>query len=101
MASPKPPLEVLDPEHSQLVAMTLRACQLAKSAVANAADGLAKRSAAPFRAVADAERELDRLDRELDERVTFAVSRVPPENGTHRQFSDAHVNALSLCVPFT
>jgi len=79
VASPKPPLEVLDPEHTQLVAMTLRACQLAKAAVANAADGLAKRSAIPFRAVADAERELDRLDRELDERITFAVSRVSPE----------------------
>jgi len=79
VASPKQNHEIQDSEHTQLVAMTLRACQLAKSAVANAADGLAKRSAAPFRAVADAERELDRLDRELDERVTFAVSRVPPE----------------------
>ena len=59
--------------------MTLRACQLAKAAVANAADGLARRSAAPFRAVADAERELDRLDRELDERITLAVSQVPAE----------------------
>ncbi len=79
MASPKQNHSLPEAEHSQLVAMTLRACQLAKSAVANAADGLAKRSAAPFRAVADAERELDRLDRELDERITFAVNQVEPE----------------------
>ena len=79
MASPKQIHPLTETEHSQLVAMTLRACQLAKSAVANAADGLAKRSAAPFHAVAEAERELDRLDRELDERITFAVSQVEPE----------------------
>lgn len=79
MASPKQNHQVVDSEHAELVAMTLRACQLAKAAVANAADGLAKKNAAPFRAVADAERELDRLDRELDERITFAVSRVPAE----------------------
>ncbi len=77
MATPKQ--QIVDSEHSELVALTLRACQLAKSAVANAADGLAKKTATPFRAVSDAERELDRLDRELDERITLAVSRVPPE----------------------
>ena len=77
MASSKQ--HIVDSEHSELVALTLRACQLAKSAVANAADGLAKKTATPFRAVSDAERELDRLDRELDERITLAVSRVPPE----------------------
>ncbi len=79
MASPKQNHLLSDTEHSQLVALTLRACQLAKSAVANAADGLAKRSTAPFRAVADAERELDRLDRELDERITLAVNQVEPK----------------------
>ncbi len=79
MATPKQTHPLPDSEHSQLVALTLRACQLAKSAVANAADGLAKRSAAPFRAVAEAERELDRLDRELDERITLAVNQAEPE----------------------
>ncbi len=79
MASPMQNHEIIDSEHAELVAMTFRACQLAKSAVANAADGLAKRSAEPFRAVADVERELDRLDRELDERITSTVSRVPAE----------------------
>lgn len=79
MASPKQNIQIAEAEHSHLVAITLRACQLAKSAVANAADGLAKRAVAPFRAVADAERELDRLDRELDERITFAVTQAPPE----------------------
>ncbi len=79
MATVKQTHQLPDSEHAQLVAMTLRACQLAKSAVAHAADGLAKHSAAPFRAVADAECELDRLDREFDERVFRAISRVPAE----------------------
>lgn len=80
MATPKQGASLLRTEHSELVAMTLRACQLAKAAVANAADGLAKRTATPFRAVAEAERELDRLDRELDERITMAVSQLPAEH---------------------
>ena len=79
MASPRQNHPIADTEHAELVAMTLRACQLAKAAVANAADGLAKTGTASFRAVADAERELDRLDRELDERITIAVSQVASE----------------------
>jgi phosphate transport system protein len=74
VASPKP--HTVDTNLSEIVGMTRRACQLAQSAVSNAAAGLAKRSAAPFRAVADAERELDRIDREIDERVTSYVTRV-------------------------
>ncbi len=90
MASARQNPEILDSEHGRLLAMTLRACQLAKSAVAHAADGLAKRSAAPFSAVADAERELDRLDREFDERISCAISRVPPEQ----------VRELLACMKF-
>ncbi len=79
MASPKQQPEILDPEHSQLVALTLHACQVTKSAVTSAAASLAKRSQASFRAVTEAECELDKLDHEFDERVTFVISRVSAE----------------------
>jgi phosphate transport system protein len=79
-AVPKP-LDDLAPLHNELVTMTLRACLLAKTAVAKAADGLGSRSSGAFRDVADCEIELDRLDREIDERVTFAVSQMPAEKG--------------------
>ncbi|MFZ3210487.1 MAG: PhoU domain-containing protein [Terriglobales bacterium] len=62
-------------EQEQIVALTLKAIQLAKSAVAHAIDGLAQKSSAPFLAVNQCEQELDRLDREVDDRVTNAVIR--------------------------
>ncbi len=63
-------------EHAQIVALTLKAIQLAKSAVAHALDGLGQRSSAPFEAVNKCEQELDRLDREVDERVAHLIIRV-------------------------
>jgi phosphate transport system protein len=62
-------------EHEHIVTLTLKAIQLAKSAVAHAIDGLAQKSSAPFMAVNKCEQELDRLDREVDQRVTHAVIR--------------------------
>ncbi len=90
MASPK---QHFGPEtnSTEIMAMTRRACQLAQSAVNNAAAGLAKRSATPFRAVADAERELDRIDREIDERVTSTITGV----------AQNHARELLACMKFT
>jgi len=69
-------------EQEQIVGLTLQAIQLAKSAVAHAIDGLAQKSSAPFMAVNKCEQELDRLDREVDDRVTHAVIRATaPEAG--------------------
>jgi phosphate transport system protein len=62
-------------DQERTLALTLHALQLAKSAVAHAIDGLAQKSSAPFLAVNKCEQELDRLDREVDERVTHAVTR--------------------------
>jgi phosphate transport system protein len=62
-------------EQAQIVALTLKAVELAKSAVGHAIDGLAQNSALPFMEVNKCEQELDRLDREVDERVTHAVIR--------------------------
>lgn len=71
------PQLVADPgsEQAQMAALTLKAIHLAKSAVAHAIDGLAQKSSAPFLAVNQCEQELDRLDREVDDRVTHAVIR--------------------------
>jgi phosphate transport system protein len=60
-------------EHAYLVGLTLRACQVAKSAAANAADALGANSPALFTAIDEGEKELDALDRELDQRVCAAI----------------------------
>ena len=77
-------------EHHALVEMTLRACELAKQAVASAADAFASGSEAPFIAVTECEKELDRLDYEMDQRVTAAVSQAEPEQ----------VRELLTCMKF-
>ena len=46
-------------EHSYLVQLTLRACEVARTAVSNAADGIASNSPSLFLAVDDCEKELD------------------------------------------
>ena len=90
MASPKQQYSV-DTNLSEIVAMTKRACQLAQSAVSNAAAGLSKHSPAALRAVTEAERELDRIDREIDERVTTSVTGVSAEEARE----------LLACMKFT
>jgi phosphate transport system protein len=60
-------------EHSYLVGLTLRACQIAKSAAGKAADALAANAPTLFVEVDECEKELDALDRELDQRVCAAL----------------------------
>ena len=83
---------VLDPkkEHLYLVSLTLRACEIARTAVAHAADGIASNASSLFLAVDECEKELDALDRELDERLTHAL-------GTG---SDAERRELLCCMKF-
>lgn len=69
MSVPSVPAEENLPPHAELIALSLRACQLAKAAVSGAAEGLVGFDAASFDAVAECERELDRIDREMDERA--------------------------------
>ena len=77
-------------EHSYLVQLTLRACEVARTAVSNAADGIASNSPSLFLAVDDCEKELDALDRELDERLTHALGNSP----------DAQRRELLSCMKF-
>ena len=74
-ADPTPVVVTGNSEHEEIIALTKKGIQLAKSAVAHAIDGLAQKSSAPFLAVNQCEQELDRLDREVDNRVTHAVIR--------------------------
>ncbi|HLK33389.1 MAG TPA: PhoU domain-containing protein [Terriglobales bacterium] len=63
-----------DAEHAYLVGLTLHACHLAKGAAAHAADALGSGAATIYAKVDECERELDRLDRDLDQRVSAALA---------------------------
>lgn len=79
MSSPSPKLELVAPadaarEQSQLLSRTLLACQIAASAVTHAADAIASGDARLYEMVGQCEEQLDKLDREIDERVAGAVA---------------------------
>jgi phosphate transport system protein len=61
---------------SHLLELTLDAFRVAHRAAAAAAEGLATSSKAMFSEVRDHERELDSLDRDIDDLVTTTVTRV-------------------------
>jgi len=89
-ADPSPVIASRGSEHDEIMALTLQAVELAKSAVTHAIDGLAQKSSAPFLAANKCEQELDRLDREVDERVTHAVICASP----------AEAGGLLACMKF-
>jgi phosphate transport system protein len=60
-------------EHAYLVGITLRACQIAKAAAANAAEAVGTNVPELYEAVESGEKELDQLDRELDQRICAAL----------------------------
>src|SRR5690349_22141888 len=60
-------------EHAYLVGITLRACQIAKAAAANAAEAVGTNVPDLYQAVENCEKELDQLDRELDQRICAAL----------------------------
>ncbi len=66
------------PEISEIMDLTLKACDIAKAAVAHVADGLGSRAPKAFAETAKCEQELDRIDHDVDDRVTVAISGVSP-----------------------
>lgn len=62
------------PEH--LVALSLRACLIARDAAFNLRDLLTQSSRMAFLAIKECEKELDMIEREIDERLPAAISRV-------------------------
>ncbi len=79
MSTP-PKLQVVPPAteaglgQSQLLSLTLLACQIAASAVTHAADAITSGDPRLFEMVGQCEEQLDKLDREVDERVAGAVA---------------------------
>ncbi len=78
MNSPALALVPLPAEQHEIVRLTTRACDYAQHAVAHAIDGLINGSPAALQAVRNCEEELDRLDRDLDERLAAAITQVTP-----------------------
>jgi phosphate transport system protein len=94
-ASAARPLDALDrfaadTERRELVELTLRACETARSAVAHASLGISNFNHEALDLVMHCERELDRLDREIDQRVTATITRV----------SHSEARELLACMKF-
>jgi phosphate transport system protein len=76
VSSPVAPIGCTD-EHSRIVALTLEACQLCRNAASGAVDAMAAGAKSATSLVRESEECLDLLDREVDQRVTTAVTQVP------------------------
>ena len=59
-----------EPAYSHLVKRTIEACAVAKDAAAAAAEGIATGSSPLLNTIREREKELDTLDREIDDGVT-------------------------------
>ena len=79
-----------DAERGELLQLTFRACELARTAVAHASLGVAQANPEALDLVMHCERELDRVDREIDQRVTATITRV----------SHSEARELLACMKF-
>jgi phosphate transport system protein len=62
--------------HDDLVRLALKACLIARDAAFNLRDLLTTSSRMAFLAIKDCEKELDQLERQIDERMPEAITRV-------------------------
>jgi phosphate transport system protein len=74
----------------ELSAMVLRACLIARDAVFNVRDFLSDSSRMAFLAIKDCEKELDQIERKIDEQLPGAISRV----------GEAKARQLLACLKF-
>ena len=65
-----------EPAYAHLVRLTVQACQVAKEAAGAAAEGIATGSAALLHSLRQREKQLDKLDMEIDDGVTVAITQV-------------------------
>jgi phosphate transport system protein len=65
-----------EPAYGHLVRLTVQACRVAKEAAAAAAEGIATGSAPLFNSIRQREKELDKIDMEIDDGVTEAITQV-------------------------
>jgi len=68
--------QVSEPAHSHLVKRTIEACRVATDAAAAAAEGIATGSSPLLVTIREREKELDAMDREIDDGVTLAITQV-------------------------
>lgn len=78
-----------EPE-DELSALVLQACLIARDAVFNVREALAKRSRLAFLAIKDCEKELDQIERKIDEQLPGAITRV----------GEAKARELLACLKF-
>ena len=74
----------------ELSAMVLRACLIARDALFNVRDSIASGSRLAFLAIKDCEKELDQIERKIDEQLPGAITRV----------SEAKARELLACLKF-
>jgi len=65
-----------EPAYGHLVRLTVQACQVAKEAAGAAAEGIATGSSALLNSLRQREKDLDKLDMEIDGGVTDAITQV-------------------------
>jgi phosphate transport system protein len=75
---------------NELTDLVLRACGVARDSVFNVRDFLANNSRMAFLAIKDCEKELDQIERRIDERMPGAISRV----------GEAKARQLLACLKF-
>lgn len=74
----------------ELSAMVLRACLIARDAVFNVRDAIGNGSRLAFLAIKDCEKELDQIERKIDEQLPGAITRV----------GEAKARELLACLKF-
>src|SRR4249920_1640804 len=79
-----------DATQDELTALVIRGCLIARDAVFNIRDFLADNSRMAFLAIKDCEKELDQIERKIDEHLPGAITRV----------GEAKARQLLACLKF-
>ena len=79
-----------EPSYGQLVQRTIEACAVARDAASAAAEGIATGSPSLLNSLREREKELDKLDMEIDAGVTTAITHV----------SEGEARELLACMKF-
>jgi len=90
MSTADKPLVTGDKDCTEIREQTLQACRVARVAAGIVAEGIATGVAKVLDGVREREKELDTLDREIDERVTTVITQAGPE----------HARELLACLKF-
>jgi len=75
---------------NELTALVLRACLIARDAVFNVPDAIGNKSRLAFLTIKDCEKELDQIERKIDEQLPGAITRV----------GEAKARELLACLKF-